>query len=162
VDQESEFDAKTKEGLQKKKRVIVLLKNASLETVKTKKGYELACADTHASILKRIGKNAQAGDYRPDILHRCLLALLDSPLNKAGHLQVYIETCKNVLIEVNPKVRIPRTFRRFAGLMVQLLHKLKIRASNTSQILLRVIKNPVNDHLPPDAVKVCVCECVCV
>ena len=57
-----------------------------------------------------------------------LLTLLDSPLNKAGKLQVYIHTEKNVLIEVSPSIRIPRTFKRFAGLMVQLLHKLKIRA----------------------------------
>jgi rRNA small subunit pseudouridine methyltransferase Nep1 len=38
-------------------------------------------------------------------------------LNKAGLLQVYIQTAKGVLIEVNPSVRIPRTFKRFAGLM---------------------------------------------
>ena len=48
---------------------------------------------------------------------QCLLTLLDSPLNKAGLLQVYIHTAKGVLIEVNPHVRIPRTFKRFSGLM---------------------------------------------
>ncbi len=48
---------------------------------------------------------------------KCLLTLLDSPLNKAGLLQVYIHTAKGVLIEVNPHVRIPRTFKRFSGLM---------------------------------------------
>ena len=53
-----------------------------------------------------------------------------------------------VLIEINPQTRIPRTFDRFCGLMVQLLHKLSIRASDTSQKLLKVIKNPITDHLP--------------
>jgi rRNA small subunit pseudouridine methyltransferase Nep1 len=48
------------------------------------------------------------------------MQLLDSPLNKAGLLQVYIHTAKNVLIEVNPHVRIPRTFKRFCGLMGKL------------------------------------------
>lgn len=43
--------------------------------------------------------------------------LLDSPLNRAGMLQVYIHTEKNVLIEINPQTRIPRTFPRFCGLM---------------------------------------------
>lgn len=43
--------------------------------------------------------------------------LMDSPLNRAGLLQVYIRTEKNVLIEINPQTRIPRTFKRFAGLM---------------------------------------------
>lgn len=48
---------------------------------------------------------------------QCLLTLLDSPLNKAGRLQVYVQTAKGVLIEINPTVRIPRTFKRFSGLM---------------------------------------------
>ena len=30
---------------------------------------------------------------------------------------MYIRTAKGVLIEVNPHVRIPRTFKRFSGLM---------------------------------------------
>lgn len=51
------------------------------------------------------------------ILLQCLLTLLDSPLNKAGLLQVYVQTAKGVLIEINPSVRIPRTFKRFSGLM---------------------------------------------
>ena len=46
-----------------------------------------------------------------------MLTLLDSPLNKAGLLQVYILTSRGVLIEINPSVRIPRTFKRFSGLM---------------------------------------------
>lgn len=43
--------------------------------------------------------------------------LMDSPLNRAGLLQVYIHTEKNALIEINPQTRIPRTFPRFCGLM---------------------------------------------
>ena len=50
-------------------------------------------------------------------LFQCLLMLMDSPLNRAGLLQVYIHTERNVLIEVNPQTRIPRTFDRFCGLM---------------------------------------------
>lgn len=48
---------------------------------------------------------------------QCLLALMDTPINKAGKLQIYIRTSKNVLIEINPAIRIPRTFKRFSGLM---------------------------------------------
>jgi rRNA small subunit pseudouridine methyltransferase Nep1 len=81
------------------------------------------------------------------------LTLLDSPLNKAGLLQIYIHTSRGVLIEVNPCVRIPRTFRRFSGLMVQLLHKLYIRSVDGPQKLFRVVKNPVTDYLPPDCLK---------
>jgi rRNA small subunit pseudouridine methyltransferase Nep1 len=56
-----------------------------------------------------------------------------------------------VLIEINPKCRIPRTFKRFSGLFAQLLNKYKIRAAETSEILLKVIKNPVTDHLPSNS-----------
>lgn len=40
--------------------------------------------------------------------------------------------------QVNTKVRIPRTFPRFKGLMVQLLQKLSIRATNGPDKLLKV------------------------
>ena len=53
-----------------------------------------------------------------------------------------------MLIEVNPQTRIPRTFSRFAGLFVQLLHKFSVKASDSSIRLLKVIKNPITDHLP--------------
>lgn len=55
------------------------------------------------------------------LVPQCLLMLLDSPLNKAGMLQVYIHTAKNVLIEVHPQCRIPRTYSRFSGLMGEAL-----------------------------------------
>lgn len=51
---------------------------------------------------------------------------------------MYIRTAKNQLISVNPKVRLPRTFKRFCGLMAQLLQKLSIRATNGPDKLLRV------------------------
>ena len=54
------------------------------------------------------------------ISHQCLLMLMDSPLNRAGLLQVYIHTEKNALIEINPQTRIPRTFPRFCGLIGKL------------------------------------------
>ncbi|KAI9362930.1 Alpha/beta knot methyltransferase [Zopfochytrium polystomum] len=138
------------------RRLIVVLEQASLETVKLGKGkeghYALLNADDHYNILKKNDRDVSTS--RPDITHQCLLTLLDSPLNKAGLLQVYIHTTKNVLIEVNPHVRIPRTFKRFCGLMVQLLHKLSIRSVNGPDKLLRIIKNPVTDHLPPNARKI--------
>lgn len=51
---------------------------------------------------------------------QALLAILDSPMNKAGKLKgLYVHTEKNVLIQINPHIRIPRTFKRFCGLMGQ-------------------------------------------
>ncbi|PIA97256.1 Ribosomal RNA small subunit methyltransferase NEP1 [Cercospora beticola] len=143
------------------KRLIVVLSNASLETYKAAHGgrngikddkYSLLNSDEHIGVMRKM--NRDISDARPDITHQCLLTLLDSPVNKAGKLQIYIHTAKGVLIEVSPTVRIPRTFKRFAGLMVQLLHKLSIRSTTSQEKLLKVIKNPITDHLPPNCRKV--------
>ncbi len=131
-------------------RLIVVLCQAGLETHKmsTSGGdkFALLNCDDHQGLLKKMGRDVS--EARPDITHQCLLTLLDSPINKAGKLQVYIHTARGVLIEVNPSIRIPRTFKRFSGLMVQLLHKLSIRSVNSQEKLLKVIKNPITSHLP--------------
>ncbi|CAO3630854.1 unnamed protein product [Cunninghamella blakesleeana] len=64
---------------EKARRLIVILEGATLETLK----------------LGKIRKsNRETYEARPDITHQCLLTLLDSPLNKAGLLQVFIHTQK--------------------------------------------------------------------
>ncbi|KAG8701269.1 18S rRNA pseudouridine methyltransferase [Ceratobasidium sp. 395] len=149
------------------RRLIVVLEQACLEAYKVSSGsasrggpgregrdakYALLNCDDHQGILAKTGRDI--ADARPDITHQCLLTLLDSPLNKAGRLQVYVHTAKGVLIEINPHVRIPRTFKRFSGLMVQLLHRLSIRGVSGSEKLLKVIKNPVTDHFPANTHKI--------
>jgi len=145
------------------RKLFVILEQACLEAYRVTSGakgkggregdvkYTLLNCDDHQGILAKTGRDI--ADARPDITHQCLLTLLDSPLNKAGLLQVYIHTTKGVLIEVNPHVGIPRTFKRFSGLMVQLLHKLSIRGVNGPEKLLKVIKNPITDHLPVNTIK---------
>ena len=67
--------------------------------------------------------------------HDCQAA---SPRCARAVQALYVHTARNVLIKVHPQVRLPRTFRRFCGLMVQLLQKLSIRATNGPDKLLRV------------------------
>eukprot|EP00035_Acanthoeca_spectabilis_P038015 m.49407 g.49407 ORF g.49407 m.49407 type:complete len:259 (+) comp8959_c0_seq1:50-826(+) len=134
------------------KRLIVVLEGASLESVNVGKSYQLLSASDHMNIIKKNGR--EGINLRPDITHQCLLMLLDSPLNKAGLLQVYIHTAKNVLIEVNPQTRIPRVYNRFASLMVQLLKELSIGAKDKGMKLLKVIKNPVTQYLPTGCRKI--------
>ena len=95
--------------------VHVILEQCSLETVKSRSGFELLNCDDHINLCKKHGRDPS--EHRPDIVHQVLLALMDSPLNKAGHLHVLMLTKKNVLIEISPHTRIPRTFKRFCGLM---------------------------------------------
>ncbi|XP_027353954.1 ribosomal RNA small subunit methyltransferase nep-1 isoform X2 [Abrus precatorius] len=136
-----------------KPSVIFILERATLEVAKVGKTYQLLNSDDHANFLRKNNKNP--ADYRPDITHQILLSILDSPLNKAGRLRVvYIKTEKGVLIEVKPFVRIPRTFKRFAGVMLELLQKLSISAVGKREKLLRTIKNPVTQYLPVNSRKI--------
>lgn len=133
------------------KRVIVILENAHLETVKVGEKFQLLNPCDHSNILEKNGRDSES--CRPDITHLCLLTLFDSPLNRASMLQVYVRTINNILIEFNPETRIPRTFKRFAGLMVQLLHKMSIKDENGHK-LIKVIKNDIEAHLPREARKI--------
>ncbi|TQW09534.1 EMG1/NEP1 methyltransferase [Cordyceps javanica] len=147
-------------------RLIVVLSNASLETYKAshssssrtgihrEEKYSLLNSDEHIGVMRKMNRDISDKIDMQLTPAQCLLTLLDSPINKAGKLQIYIHTAKGVLIEVSPSVRIPRTFKRFAGLMVQLLHRLSIRSTNSNEKLLRVIQNPITDHLPPNCRKV--------
>ncbi|KAK1566941.1 hypothetical protein Q3G72_006338 [Acer saccharum] len=137
----------------KKPGVIFVLEKASLEVAKVGKSYQILNSDDHANFLRRNNKNP--ADYRPDIVHQALLSILDSPLTKAGRLRaVYVKTEKGVLFEVKPHVRVPRTYKRFAGVMLQLLQKLSITAVGKREKLLRVIKNPVTQYLPVNSRKI--------
>ncbi|KAK8649231.1 hypothetical protein V6N13_129964 [Hibiscus sabdariffa] len=136
-----------------KNRVIFVLERASLEVAKVGKSFQLLNSDDHANFLRKNNKNP--ADYRPDITHQALLSILDSPVNKAGRLQaVYVRTEKGVLFEVKPHVRIPRTYKRFSGIMLQLLQKLNITAVGKREKLLRVIKNPVTNYFPVNSRKI--------
>ncbi|XP_031102359.1 ribosomal RNA small subunit methyltransferase NEP1 [Ipomoea triloba] len=137
----------------KKPGIIFILERASLEIAKIGKTYQLLNSDEHANFLKRNNRNP--AEYRPDIAHQAMLMILDSRLNKAGRLKaLYVRTEKGVLFEVKPHVRIPRTFKRFSGIMLQLLQKLNITAVGKREKLLRVIKNPVTQYLPIDCRKI--------
>lgn len=137
-----------------RRMVYFVLEQASLHTHETKRnGAVLLSADEHMhlidSIAQKAGKGAIPGEYRPDILHDCLKTLLDSPLSRAGQMRVFFTTSGGSLVEVNPSLRIPRSYKRFAGLMVELLKRLKIRAADSSDVLLKMVPGPVSSHLPP-------------
>ncbi|KAG0503341.1 hypothetical protein HPP92_003413 [Vanilla planifolia] len=137
----------------KKCGVFFILDKAPLEIGKVGKKHQLLNSDDHANFLKK--QNKDPSEYRPDIVHQALLAILDSPLTKSGRLEgLFIRTTRQALIEVKPHVRIPRTFRRFCGLMVQLLEKQKITAVGKREKLLSLIKNPVTNHLPVNSRKI--------
>jgi len=139
---------KTLEQRMAARRIVVILEKCALECAQPRKGgIELLNSDDHKGLLAKNGRDI--ADIRPDITHQCLMALLDSPLNKAGKLLIYMHTAQNVLIEVHPSLRVPRTFKRFAGLAVELLQRQKIRAAQAQETLMKVVSNPVDKYLPP-------------
>ena len=83
-----------------------------------------------------------------------MLALLDTPLNKAGKLRIFVVTKKGVLIKVSPDIRFPRTYKRFSGLITELLTNMKIKSDGDGPPLLEILNGQVETHLPENAYKV--------
>lgn len=82
-------------------------------------------------LVRRVGHNSTLVATPDDEKCACLPAL---PPALQG---IYVHTARNVLISISPKIRLPRTFARFCGLMVQLLQKLSIRATNGPDKLMK-------------------------
>ncbi|KAI5181617.1 rRNA small subunit pseudouridine methyltransferase Nep1 [Nematocida sp. AWRm80] len=93
-------------------------------------------------VLEDVNLDTDNASGRLDILHQCMLILLDSPLNKEGKLTILITTVDKKVIEVNHRVRIPRTYNRFIGLLAQLRERQKIY-SDKREILLRIRKEDI-------------------
>ena len=144
------IELEKKRAADRLRKVVFILEGAQLEAAHLGGQLQLLNADDHKNYLIKHGK--EIGSYRPDILHQSLLTILDSPLCRMGHVMgVYVHTCGNVCIRVDPSTKIPRTYRRFAGLMAQLLEKFAIRAEKGPGKLLKCVKGPITNHLPPDA-----------
>jgi len=72
----------------------------------------------HHSAMIKLENAGKRG--RPDIVHFSLLEALGSPLNKAGLLKTFVHTIDDHVIYVNRKVRLPKNYDRFIGLIEQL------------------------------------------
>jgi len=115
--------------------LLLVLAEASLETIPKKlwsapsvkamakrrgkaPGEMLLDRSYHHRAMKNLPNAEKRG--RPDIVHFCLLTALSTPLNREGQLKVYVHTINDQIIDVDPKVRLPRNYPRFVGLMEQL------------------------------------------
>lgn len=127
----------------------VVLQNANLEIIKNKTGKYLLSSE-----MIEARKRTNSAEYRPDILHQCLLILLDSPLNKSGNLRVLVETAAKKVIIINPQVRLPRVYSRFTGLIIQLLERHRIYSETERTELMKVSKDPLETHLENGSVRI--------
>ncbi len=73
----------------------------------------------HHDIIRKLPKSEKRG--RPDVVHFALLDATSTPLFQSGKLEVIIHTLDDMVIEITPGTRIPRTLLRFNGVMSKLL-----------------------------------------
>lgn len=75
----------------------------------------------HHAAMRRLPNKERRG--RPDIIHTTLLHLLESPLCRAGGLQICVHTRHRELIRFRPETRLPRGEARFQGVIARVLRK---------------------------------------
>ncbi len=91
---------------------------------------------------------------RPDIIHITLLNLLESPLNRKGLLRIYIHTINDIVIFIDPKIRIPKNYNRFVGLVEQLFKEGRVPPDSKNPLMilrnlsLKDLVEKVSDNKP--------------
>jgi rRNA small subunit pseudouridine methyltransferase Nep1 len=86
----------------------------------------------HHSAMVKLENSEKRG--RPDLVHVALLSVTGTPLYLEGDIKVYVHTQGGLVIEVEEKTRIPKSYLRFRGLMEKAL------VEKPTQGLLRVHK----------------------
>lgn len=95
-----------------------------------KRATEILLDDSkHHSAMRNMEHREKRG--RADIVHQCLLLLLDSPLKD---FEVYVHTINDEVIRISRETRLPRNYNRFVGLMEDLFKKRKIEADGKTLI----------------------------
>ena len=89
----------------------------------------------HHPAMKELPMAEKRG--RPDIVHFSLLEALGTPLNREGLLKIYVHTINNYIINVNPKIRLPKNYNRFVGLIEQLYERGRVPPRGEALLELR-------------------------
>jgi len=87
---------------------------------------------------------------RPDIVHISLLSILGTPLCKSGYLKIFIHTLNDLIIQVDPNIRLPRNYVRFLGLMSQLFTMGKVPPKGPSLLTIHEMTlKELHDEITP-------------
>jgi rRNA small subunit pseudouridine methyltransferase Nep1 len=88
---------------------------------------------------------------RPDLVHICLLSILATPLYLKNLVNVYVHTIDNKTIFIGRQVRLPKSYKRFEGLMIKLFQEKRIKGdelvNNRDSYLLKINNNMSFDNL---------------
>ncbi len=93
----------------------------------------------HHSAMRDLDEREKRG--RPDIIHQCLLSVLDSRASR--FLEIYVHTIDDRIIWINNETRLPRNYNRFIGLMEDLFEKEEIKAGE--KVLLKILDLELED-----------------
>ncbi|MGC8581408.1 MAG: 16S rRNA methyltransferase [Thermoplasmata archaeon] len=77
-------------------------------------------ASMHHHAIKKGYPNEVERRGRPDIVFQFMLLNLDSVLNYEHKISIYVHTRNDEVITINPKMRPPKNYNRFLGLMESL------------------------------------------
>ncbi|KAG9392447.1 Ribosomal biogenesis methyltransferase EMG1/NEP1 [Carpediemonas membranifera] len=122
----------------------IVLEQAQFELVNVKRGGTM-----RTELLSSDPRTAEM-NVRPELVHQTLLNLLDCPLCKSGHLKILIHTESGVVISVSPSIRIPRTYGRFAPLIVKVLEEGVLRTvveGEEGETLMERLEGSIEQHM---------------
>jgi rRNA small subunit pseudouridine methyltransferase Nep1 len=95
----------------------------------------------HHSAMLRSGLESYWKRGRPDIIHFALMEALSTPLFLKNMLKVYVHTVKNKLIVIGDNLRIPKSYFRFEGIMINLFKEKIIKSPDDDNMLLELHDN---------------------
>jgi rRNA small subunit pseudouridine methyltransferase Nep1 len=95
----------------------------------------------HHSAMLRSGLESYWKRGRPDIIHFALMEALSTPLFLKNRLKVYVHTIKNKLIVIGDNLRIPKSYFRFEGIMINLFKEKIIKSADDKNMLLELYDN---------------------
>ena len=95
----------------------------------------------HHSAMLRSGLESYWKRGRPDIIHFALMEALSTPLFLKNMLKVYVHTVKNKLIIIGDNLRIPKSYFRFEGIMINLFKEKIINSPDDDNMLLELHDN---------------------
>jgi rRNA small subunit pseudouridine methyltransferase Nep1 len=96
----------------------------------------------HHAAMKKLENANKRG--RPDIVHFALMEALGTPLFMKGMLRVYVHTVNDKLIAIADNLRIPKSYFRFEGLMVNLFRDGVIK-SDQGAVLMELSAGTLSD-----------------
>jgi len=103
-----------------------------------------------AIVSSALKENYKRG--RPDILHIILLNVLATPLFKKNLVKVFVHTINNQVIKIGDYLRIPKSYSRFEGLVLDLIENKKIVAKDGT-LLLELSDNLSFSHMIEKKIK---------